>query len=70
MGRIVGKLALTMPIAFSTTAQIIGSTSAPREAFMLGQTGKLELGDDRRVGQTYRLHLREINASQYRFGTR
>ena len=30
MGRIVGKLALTMPMAFSTTAQIIGSTSAPK----------------------------------------
>lgn len=29
MGRIVGRLALTMPMEFSTTAQMIGSTSAP-----------------------------------------
>lgn len=50
MGRIIGKLALTMPIAFSTTAQIIGSTSAPREAFMLDQIGKQEVEHHRRVG--------------------
>ena len=64
MGRIVGKMVLTMPMAFSTSAQIIGSTSAPRDVLELVQYESQDLRII--MCQTYRLHLREIISSQHR----
>lgn len=58
MGRMVGRLALTMPMEFSTMAQMMGSTSAP----VVVRLDRCEWGESRMGGigkawGTYSLRL-------------